>query len=43
VKYKSHGDGGSNGRNRRWEVRMYVVLYVRKKQLSPSILYEYGI
>ena len=28
MKYKSHGDDGSNGRNRRREVRMYIVLYI---------------
>jgi hypothetical protein len=40
MKYKPHGDDGSNGRNRRREVRMYVVLctvHPRKQQLSPSV------
>ena len=27
AKYKSYGDDGSNGRNRRREVRMYIALY----------------
>jgi hypothetical protein len=37
AKYKSHGDGGSNGRNRRREVRMYIALCISgSSSLSPS-------
>ena len=28
MKYKSYGDDGSNGINRRREVRMYITLYI---------------
>jgi hypothetical protein len=37
MKYKSHGDDGSNGINRRREARMYIVLYISGSGASPSI------
>jgi hypothetical protein len=40
MKYKSHGDDGSIGRNRRREVRVHRcnrAVHLRKQQLSPGI------
>ena len=40
MKYKSHGDDGSIGRNRRREVRVHRcnrTVHLRKQQLSPGI------